>query len=74
MLKAIHAQESKEAAREKAILVAEKLRVMKLAKAAKKYFRLLNGQVLILRKTIDTICKKEQNNLCPLPFQILYMP
>ena len=35
-LKAIHAQESKEAAREKAILVAEKLRSMKLAKAAKK--------------------------------------
>ena len=36
MLKAIHAQESKEAAREKAIKVAEKLRAMKLAKAAKK--------------------------------------
>ncbi len=36
MLKAIHAQESKEAAREKAIQVAEKLRLMKLAKAAKK--------------------------------------
>ena len=36
MLKAIHAQESKEAAREKAIQVAEKLRAMKLAKAAKK--------------------------------------
>ena len=36
MLKAIHAQESKEAAREKAIQVAEKLRSMKLAKAAKK--------------------------------------
>ena len=32
MLKAIHAQESKEAAREKAIQVAEKLRAMKLAK------------------------------------------
>ena len=36
MLKAIHAQESKEAAREKAIQVAEKLRAMKLAKAARK--------------------------------------
>lgn len=36
MLKAIHVRESKEAAREKAILVAEKLRAMKLAKAAKK--------------------------------------
>ena len=36
MLKAIHAQESKEAAREKAIQVAEKPRAMKLAKAAKK--------------------------------------
>lgn len=36
MLKAIHAQESKEAAREKAIQVAEKLQAMKLAKAAKK--------------------------------------
>ena len=36
MLKAIHAQESKEAAREKAIQVAEKLRAMKLAKVARK--------------------------------------
>lgn len=36
MLKAIHAQESKETAREKAIQVAEKLRAMKLAKAARK--------------------------------------
>ena len=36
MLKAIHAQESKEAARKKAIQVAEKLRAMELAKAAKK--------------------------------------
>ena len=36
MLKAIHAQENKEAARGKAIQVAEKLRTMKLAKAAKK--------------------------------------
>ena len=36
ILKAIHAQESKEAAREKAIQVAEKLRALKLAKAAKK--------------------------------------
>lgn len=36
MLKAIHAQESKEAACEKAIQVAEKLQAMKLAKAAKK--------------------------------------
>lgn len=36
MLKAIHAQESKEAAREKAIQVAEKLRAMKLVKAARK--------------------------------------
>ena len=36
MLKAIHAQESKEAACEKAIQVAEKLRAMKLAKAARK--------------------------------------
>ena len=35
MLKAIHTQESKEAAREKSIQVAEKLRAMKLAKAAK---------------------------------------
>lgn len=36
MLKAIHTQESKEAAKEKAIKIAEKLRAMKLAKAAKK--------------------------------------
>ena len=36
MLKAIHAQESKEAAREKALQVSEKLQSMKLAKAAKK--------------------------------------
>lgn len=36
MLKAIHAQESKDAAREKALQVSEKLRSMKLAKAAKK--------------------------------------
>ena len=36
MLKAIHAQESKEAAREKAFQVAEKLKAMKLSKAAKK--------------------------------------
>ena len=36
MLKAIHAQESKEAAREKACQVAEKLQVMKLSAAAKK--------------------------------------
>ncbi len=35
MLKAIHAQESKETAREKAIQVAEKPRAMKLAKSAK---------------------------------------
>ncbi len=34
MLKAIHAQEDKEAAREKAVLVAEKLRKMKLDKVA----------------------------------------
>ena len=34
MLKAIHAQEDKEAAREKAVLVVEKLRRMKLEKAA----------------------------------------
>ena len=36
MLKAIHAQESKKAAREKARQVAEKLKEMKLASAAKK--------------------------------------
>ena len=36
MLKAIHAQESKKAAREKAKAVAEELRAMKLKKAAKK--------------------------------------
>lgn len=36
MLKAIHAQESKKAAREKAKLVVEELRQMKLEKAAKK--------------------------------------
>ena len=36
MLKAIHSQESKEAAREKAIQVAEKLKAMKLVKAAQK--------------------------------------
>ena len=35
MLKAIHAQESKEAAREKARQVAEKLKEMKLSSAAK---------------------------------------
>ena len=34
MLKAIHAQEDKEAAREKAVLVVAKLRRMKLDKAA----------------------------------------
>jgi len=36
MLKAIHAQESKKAAREKAKAVAEELKVMKLKEAAKK--------------------------------------
>ena len=36
MLKAIHAQESKEAAREKALQISEKLQSMKLSKAAKK--------------------------------------
>ena len=36
MLKAIHAQESKKAAREKAKSVAEELRTMKLSEAAKK--------------------------------------
>ena len=36
MLKAIHAQESKKAAREKAKLVVEELRAMKLKEAAKK--------------------------------------
>ena len=36
MLKAIHAQESKDSARQKAIQVAEKLREMKLRAAAKK--------------------------------------
>ena len=36
MLKAIHAQESKKAAREKAVAVAEELRSMKLKEAAKK--------------------------------------
>lgn len=36
MLKAIHAQESKESAREKAMQVAEKLHEMKLGSAAKK--------------------------------------
>ena len=36
MLKAIHAQESKKAAREKANSVAEELRTMKLSEAAKK--------------------------------------
>ncbi len=36
MLKAIHAQESKEAAREKAIQITEKLKKMKLSAAAKK--------------------------------------
>lgn len=36
MLKAIHSQERKEAAREKAIQVAEKLKAMKLAKAVQK--------------------------------------
>ena len=36
MLKAIHAQESKEAAREKALQAAEKLRSMKLSQAARK--------------------------------------
>lgn len=36
MLKAIHAQESKEAAREKAAQVVEKLKEMKLSAAAKK--------------------------------------
>ena len=36
MLKAIHAQESKEAAREKAIQIAGKIWAMKFAKAAKK--------------------------------------
>lgn len=36
MLKAIHSQESKEAAREKAIQVAEKLKAIKLSKASQK--------------------------------------
>lgn len=36
MLKAIHSQESKEAAREKAVQIAEKLKEMKLSAAAKK--------------------------------------
>ena len=36
MLKAIHAQESKEAAKEKAVQVAEKLKEMKLSAVAKK--------------------------------------
>lgn len=36
MIKAIHSQESKEAFREKAIQVAEKLNIMELAKAAQK--------------------------------------
>ena len=36
MLKAIHAQESKKAAREKAKAVVEELRAMKLKEAAKK--------------------------------------
>lgn len=36
MLKAIHSQESKEAAREKAIQVVKKLKAMKLAKASQK--------------------------------------
>lgn len=36
MLKVIHAQESKDAAREKAEQVAKKLREMKLAKVAQK--------------------------------------
>ena len=36
MIKAIHMQESKKAAREKAIQIAEKLRAMKLTKAAKR--------------------------------------
>ena len=36
MLKAIHAQEGKEAARQKAAMVAEKLREMKLQEAARK--------------------------------------
>lgn len=36
MLKAIHAQESKEAAQEKAASIAAKLREMKLLSAAKK--------------------------------------
>ena len=35
MLKAIHAQEDKEAARQKAVLVADKLRGMKLDSVAK---------------------------------------
>ena len=34
MLKAIHAQDDKEAARQKAVLVAEKLRTMKLERIA----------------------------------------
>src|SRR5699024_898194 len=37
MLKEIHAQESKEAAREKSIQIAEKLKSMKLGKATKKW-------------------------------------
>ena len=36
MLKAIHAQESKEAARQKALMVVNELRSMKLSAAAKK--------------------------------------
>ena len=37
MLKAIHVQKNKEAAREKVINAAENLRTMKLAKAAKRW-------------------------------------
>ena len=44
MLKAIHAQESKEAARKKARDVAEKLRSMRLNEAAKKVESLVRSR------------------------------
>lgn len=56
MLRAIHAQENKEAAREKARQVAVKLQEMKLGSAARRL-------ELILRKTIDTIVPRNLDKI-----------
>ena len=63
MLKAIHAQESKKAAREKAKAVVEELRSIKLKEAAKK---VEDG----IEETL-TYCEFPQRTLDPYPYQQL---